>query len=92
MSTTGHGRILWNERPSQPRSPGCVDEVVLRDVKVVHIEQMDKRCWWIGIYLDDDTTYWMGNFVANSRGEMHLVEQEESGIQWDRDQSHEEPR
>ena len=82
-------RILWNRRPT-PKTPGDIDEVVLHDVKLVHIEQMDDRAWWIGIYMDGDP-YWMGNFVADSRGRMRFVEQDNSGIVWDRDNCHEEP-
>lgn len=76
-------RILWNERD------GSIDEVVLSGVNV-HVEQMDKRCWWIGIYdPQDPDRYWMGNFVADSRGRMSFTEQENAGIDWWRDDSHE---
>lgn len=76
-------RILWNERDKD------IDEIVLHNV-TVHVEQMDDRCWWIGIYdPDDPDRYWMGNFVADSRGRMKFSEQENAGIEWDRDDTHE---
>lgn len=78
-------RILWNRRPDG-RDPGCIDEIVLHGVDV-HVEQMDDRCWWIGLYRDD--TYWMGNFIADSRGRMRFVEQENNRMIWARDESHE---
>ena len=84
-------RILWNRRPT-PKTPGDIDELVLGDVKLVHIEQMDRRCWWIGIYMGGTADpYWMGAFVADSRGRMRFVEHDDSGIGWDRDECHEEP-
>ena len=78
-------RILWSRRPAG-RDDGCIDEIVLHNV-TVHIEQMDDRCCWIGLYRDNDT-YWMGNFIADSRGRMRFVEQENEGIEWDEDESH----
>lgn len=88
-------RILWNRRPEHDLpggGGGDIDEIVLHDVPLAHIEQMDDRCWWIAIYLDDgpDARYWMGNFVADSRGRMRFVEQENAGVVWDRDGSHED--
>ena len=74
-------RILWNKRGKD------IDEIVLHDVERVHIEQMDDRCWWIGVYLEGVARYWMGNFVADSRGHMRFVEQENAGIEWDQDAS-----
>lgn len=85
-------RILWNREPTTGRgldACGDIDEIVLHDA-TVHIEQMDKRCWWIGLYREDGT-YWMGNFVADSRGRMVFSEQENAGIAWDRDDTHELP-
>lgn len=73
-------RILWNVRDED------IDEIVLSGVNV-HIEQMNDRCWWIGIYRGDGT-YWMGNFVADSRGRMRFVEQENDGIEWADDDEH----
>ena len=77
-------RILWNVRGED------IDEIVLHNV-TVHVEQMDDRCWWIGIYTgsESDSPYWMGNFVADSRGRMRFVEQENFGIEWEQDKSHE---
>jgi hypothetical protein len=87
-------RILWNQRPQRKigGSGGDIDEVVLHDAALVHIEQMDSRRWWIVIYKgsEADTPYWMGNFVADSRGRMRFVEQENYGIEWSSDRSHEE--
>jgi DNA-binding transcriptional regulator YhcF (GntR family) len=74
-------RILWNERDDD------IDEIVLSGVDV-HVEQMDDRCWWIGLYRGDD--YWMGNFFADSRGRMRFIEQENHGIVWQHDDTHEQ--
>lgn len=82
-------RILWNRR-GHPRSHD-IDEVVLHDVKTVHIEQMDDRCWWIALYVEGTDRYWMGNFVADSRGRMRFTEQENCDVEWQRDDSHDEP-
>lgn len=73
-------RILWNERDVD------IDEVVLSDVAMVHVEQMDTRCWWIGVYLADGTE-WCGNFTADSRGRMRFSEQE-GNVTWDDDREH----
>lgn len=89
MTFTTPDRILWNRRPAA-KEPGDIDEIVLSDVDV-HIEQMDDRCWWIALYRhasDGDTPYWMGNFVADSRGRMRFVEQENNGIEWAEDEEH----
>lgn len=83
-------RILWNRRPSDGDT-GDIDEIVLHEPNTVHIEQMDHQ-------VDGDPPaagngrYWMGNFVADSRGRMRFVEQENVGIDWERDESHEDPR
>ena len=74
-------RILWNERGKD------IDEIVLHDA-TVHIEQMDDRCWWIGITLEGGDSYWAGNFVADSRGRMRFMEQEMWGFDWDDDRAH----
>lgn len=87
-------RILWNERPRRGLAGGDIDEIVIRNVDV-HIEQMDDRCWWIALYTDmnnPDAPYWMGNFVADSRGRMRFVEQENDGIVWGKDDAHEWPQ
>lgn len=85
-------RILWNRRPESPRDCGDIDEIVLHGV-TVHVEQMNDRCWWIGIYKEGDfegtyAPYWMGNFTATSRGVMTFSEQENAGIDWDQDKEH----
>lgn len=77
----GH-RILWNVRG------GDIDEIVFRAATVVHIEQMDDRCWWIGIDLADGG-YWCGNFCADAVGRMTFTEQEANDVHWDRDDTHE---
>jgi hypothetical protein len=79
-------RILWNRRPDD-RSGGDIDEIVLHDV-TVHVEQMSDRCWWIGIYRPGDNEYWMGNFTCK-KGRMRFSQQENAGIDWDRDDTHE---
>lgn len=87
-------RILWNRRPTD-RDPGDIDEIVLTNV-TVHIEQMSDRSWWISLQRPTVDGYgyesWMGNFVADSRGRMRFVEQENAGIEWDEDRCHKEER
>lgn len=78
-------RILWNERDDDTNN-GDIDEIVLHDVACVHVEQMNNRCWWIGITCNDGTE-WSGNFYANSRGVMRFMEQD-STIEWESDQEH----
>lgn len=80
-------RILWNRRPVDLPFGGDIDEIVLHGVDV-HIEQMDDRCWWIGLYRPDGT-YWHGNFTADSRGRMRFSQQENNGIAWALDHTHE---
>jgi hypothetical protein len=91
MTFHGPNRILWNERPAERLPGGDIDEIVMSNVDV-HIEQMDDRCWWIALYADagNDSPYWMGNFVADSRGRMRFVEQENNGIEWGVDKSHDD--
>ena len=83
-------RILWNRRPVDPMrgDGGDIDEVVICNPRMVHVEQMDDRCWWIGIHMPDGSS-WMGNFIADSRGRMRFSEQENAGIQWAHDATHE---
>lgn len=78
-------RILWNERDTD------IDEIVLTDVATLHVEQMDDRCWWIGVNLANGG-YWAGNFVAKSRGPMRFTEQEMTDFEWDQDAAHDEPK
>lgn len=82
-------RILWNERPPDGLGGGDIDEIVLHDA-ILHIEQMNDRCWWIGIDLPGNG-YWAGNFQCDSRGQMSFSEQEQHGFDWDRDDTHERP-
>jgi len=72
-------RILWNRRPTSPTDPGDIDELVIFAPKVVHIEQMDVNCWWIGITMSDGSR-WDGNFTADRRGRMSFGEQENDGV------------
>lgn len=81
-------RILWNRRPDGPADGGDIDEVVIRNAAAVHVEQMDDRCWWIGIDLPDGSR-WMGNFSCDSRGRMTFSEQANEGVVFDVDDSHE---
>jgi hypothetical protein len=75
-------RILWNERGRS------IDEIVVHDC-TVHVEQMDTRMWWIGIYRADGG-YWSGNFIADRRGRMRFAEQDPpEGFVWEQDRSHE---
>lgn len=71
-------RILWNPGRDE------IDEIVLHDVETVHVEQMDDRCWWIGVTMKDGSC-WEGNF--HSRRRMTFTEQE-STVEWDRDEEH----
>lgn len=77
-------RILWNVRHQD------IDELVIHEPELIHIEQMNDRCWWIGIYLDDDRR-WSGNFTADSRGRMSFTPQDDD-VEWSEDDSHEERR
>lgn len=83
-------RILWNRRPVNDDA-GDIDEIVIRGA-MVHVEQMNDRSWWIGIYKDGgaDAPCWMGNFSADSRGRMRFTEQENDRVVWERDESHED--
>ena len=81
-------RILWNRRPGHERDGGEIDELVISDVELVHIEQMADDCWWIGIRTDGGG-WWGGNFTAVGRGRMKFWEQEPpEGFEWDIDQEH----
>ena len=74
-------RILWNTFGEN------IDEIVLRDVHMIHVEQMDDRCWWIGITLNNGG-YWSGIFQADSRGHMTFNEQDMCDFTWDLEDSH----
>lgn len=73
-----HARILRN-------SPTEVDEVVFHDA-TVHIEQMDEQCWTV--IVDQAGGQWVGNMVC-ADGRLTFVEQENDGIDWDEDRTHE---
>lgn len=74
-------RILWNVRGDD------IDEVVFDHPKLVHIEQMHGRCWWIGVSLPDGG-YWAGNFECDSRGRMTFTEQDSERFDWTDDDEH----
>ena len=40
--------IRWEENP---------DEIVLEEVKMFHLESMNERTLWIGVYTEDDKIY-----------------------------------
>lgn len=80
-------RILWNRRPESMRDGGDIDEIVITEPSVVHIEQMTDRCWWIGITMPDNSE-WTGNFTCDSRGRMGFMQQDNDGIEWDDDDEH----
>lgn len=84
-------RILWNRRPTD-RDAGDIDEIVIDHPTSIHVEQMDDRRWWIGIYLSEEgqeCRRWTGEFIANSRGRMGFYEIE-CDLKWDRDEAHPE--
>jgi hypothetical protein len=40
--------VNWTENP---------DEIVLEEVKLFHLESMNERSLWIGVYTQDDKIY-----------------------------------
>ena len=40
--------VRWEENP---------DEIVLEDVKMFHLESMNERTLWVGVYTQDNKTY-----------------------------------
>jgi len=40
--------VRWEENP---------DEIVLEEVKLFHLESMNERSLWIGVYTEDDKIY-----------------------------------
>lgn len=81
-------RILWNRRPKNVSDTGDIDEIVAHNV-TVHIEQMDDRCWWIGITWPDGS-YWDGNFYATKKGKMTFGQQDYREGGWPTDEEHEQ--
>ena len=81
-------RILWNRRPKNVRDVGDIDEIVAHNV-TVHIEQMDDRCWWIGITWPDGSS-WDGNFHATKKGKMTFGQQGHRDGGWPSDEEHEQ--
>lgn len=88
MTRTLKDRILWNRRPTGPRDTGDIDEIVVHDC-TVHVEQMDERCWWIGITKAGSDRQWMGVFTADSWGRMRFAQTDDDGIEWAIDHAHE---
>jgi hypothetical protein len=43
------------------------DEIVLEDVKMVHLEQMDETAYWAGIYLNNGKLYHLNIHGDNLR-------------------------
>jgi len=43
------------------------DEIVLEDVKMFHLEQMDKSAYWVGIYLSNEKMYHLNIHGDNLR-------------------------
>lgn len=79
-------RILWNKRDTD------IDEIVIDHPASAHVEQLNPRCWWIGIYLSEDgedVRRWTGYFQADNRGRMTFY-QAECDLTWGRDESHDE--
>lgn len=72
--------IAWND-------DRCIDEIVISNPALVHIEQMDDHAWWIGIEMEDGS-YWYGNFIAIKKGLMEFTEQEDNGMEWSRQLHH----
>lgn len=83
-------RILWNERPVpglMGRAGGDIDEIVVTDC-TVHIEQMNDGCYWIGI--TKGGAEWMGNiYIDDDCVLLRFNQQENDGLVWERDDSHE---
>ena len=73
-------RILWNVEGED------IDEIVIHEPEMVHIEQMSDRCWWIGIYVGDDKR-WSGNFWCDSRGLMGFAPQDDD-VEFGEDRTH----
>lgn len=94
MPAQGRSRILWNRRPTEQQPGGDIDEIVVTDPALVHVEQMDDNEWWLAIYTGDTdgAPYFMGNFTADDDGAMSFWCQEDAGMTWARDDSHEDER
>jgi hypothetical protein len=75
-------RIVWRRRPSDG-DLGCVDEVVVGDVDTAHVEQLDGRCWWVGLY-QRGGALWSGHFTVDDAGRLQFTQQE-STVRWHAD-------
>lgn len=86
-------RILWLRRPRNAE-PGSIDELVLHDAATVHVEQLDERCWWIGLsgVGGNSDAEWSGYFTTDRRGRMRFTQGANDGVVWDRDATHEEEK
>ena len=53
--------------PKDATDPGEIDEVVVYDPALVHIEQLDENVWCVLIHesMDGDGPVWCGEFYLN---------------------------
>jgi len=76
-----HNRITWNRPPDDQDAGGDIDELVIHQPDLIHIEQMNADTWWIGIYTGGpDDPYWTGNVTVDAAGHPHFAEQEDTGV------------
>ena len=62
-----------------------IDEIVVHDC-MVHVEQMNDRCWWIGIYKGD--LRWSGNFSCYRHKDGMAFTEQDAELPWGRDEEH----
>ena len=55
---------VWNEETTMSRFTENPDEIVLEDVKMFHLESMNERTLWVGVYTQNGKTYHL-NISAN---------------------------
>jgi hypothetical protein len=58
------------------------DEIVLEDVKIFHLESMNERTLWIGVYTQDGKTYHL-NISANGDKLNYWWSDETCDSKWD---------
>jgi hypothetical protein len=73
-------RILWNHGRE------TIDEIVVHNC-TVHVEQMDDRCWWIGVYKGDEQM-WTGNFHCYRHKDGMKFTEQDDDLEWDREDEH----